>query len=249
MKRGRGLIEGDMNGQVVDGFGRLDRMLSHRGRAREHRRIVLQHVEGEDHVIGVEGLAVAPFDTFTNVDRQFGEVIVVLIAGGQPGNLLIGEGRVEVERLPQRGAADLMGGAGGIGIAQTDFRDTVCRCRRNMRIRVFSRGTSATPPAAAGAAASPPAAGAAASPPPAGAPAPQAARTTPVVARPLNRRKSRRLSSCRLASFSVIRSSSDLVKWDTSYGKLRNRLTLCRGQANCTHLRWRRQWDQSGYLT
>ncbi|MEZ4635096.1 MAG: hypothetical protein R2856_09010 [Caldilineaceae bacterium] len=80
-----------------------------------------QHVDREDDVFGVEGFAVAPGDALTQVDRQLGEVFTILVAGGQPGDLLFslgGEGREEVEGFPQRGAADLVRGASGVGVAQ-----------------------------------------------------------------------------------------------------------------------------------
>ncbi len=69
-----------------------------------HARVVAQHGVGEDHIVGGEGLPVAPLDAVAQRHRDLSEVVVVLVARRQPGNIVAGL-HVQIEQiLVHRGA-------------------------------------------------------------------------------------------------------------------------------------------------
>ena len=75
-------------------------------------------VEGVGDVLGAERLAVAPGDAGAGLDGQLGVVGVVLVALGQPGDRLVGEGAVEGERLVEETEAVLVVGADGVAVPE-----------------------------------------------------------------------------------------------------------------------------------
>ena len=89
-QRGPGLVSVILTVQRVDAVGDL----THSAIAdRDHQvgRSALQHVEGEDHVVGGERLAVAPLHAVAQLDGDLGEVGVVGEAFGLPRDQLVGD--------------------------------------------------------------------------------------------------------------------------------------------------------------
>ena len=75
--------QGELDRPVVDCLDRLDPLLDRAGPV-ELRRILLQHVDGEDDVLRRQRLAVAPLGALPQFDRPLGQVIVVREALRQP---------------------------------------------------------------------------------------------------------------------------------------------------------------------
>ena len=65
-------------------------------------------VQREGHVFCRERFAITPSDAVANLDDQFGEVIVVLIALRQPHDLFIGESAIECQRLVHQADGELV---------------------------------------------------------------------------------------------------------------------------------------------
>ena len=81
-----GILEGDLDGGVVDNGGRLEhRMVIHVMAVASRPPVVREVLEGEGHVVGGERGAVVPPDVLAQGDRPGTEVLGRLGAGGQPG--------------------------------------------------------------------------------------------------------------------------------------------------------------------
>ena len=114
--RGDGTFILTIGGQLVDGLG---------GHVHEAGEVAAPAnggvelaalVEREGDVFGGERRAVAPGDAGADLDDQLGEIIVVLVALGQPHDLFVGEGAVEGQRLIQEADGKLVVGHGHEGI-------------------------------------------------------------------------------------------------------------------------------------
>ena len=161
MEARRGAVQVDLHGPIVDRGGRCDQ-------ARDlgpvvQVRVALEHVEGEDDVLGRERHAIAPLDAVAQLDRELGVVGVVLVALGQPGDELVPE-HVVVEQALGRGLGPAaardgwrvgievaeIGEAAGVLAAQArhDQRAVawhVGDIRRNRRHHWFAAAASAAP--------------------------------------------------------------------------------------------------------
>ncbi len=96
-----GLDQVDLHGERVDdgGTGDLVGDLDRLPQVFLVLAVLEQHVEGVGDVLGVERLAVAPGDAVAQRHGDAGEVVVVGVALGDPGNVLAGEVVVGEERL------------------------------------------------------------------------------------------------------------------------------------------------------
>ena len=100
---------------VVDDFGGVEK-LGQIGQMAHGLGVVAQHVEGEGHVAGGEGLSIRPFDALAELYGDHGRAIVVLPVLGQPVFVLPGEHIEHDQRLKHRRQRTQMEGAGGIGV-------------------------------------------------------------------------------------------------------------------------------------
>ena len=148
--------ERELDGQVVDCADRSD-VLLHVGGIREFE-VALEQVEGELDVTRGEWLPVTPLHTLADVDREAGEVLGVGVAGGQPRDHLVGEGRVVEQALPQGGVANLVRCAWRVRVADARVAELPAAAAadnlerpvtRDIRGRALSRGDARFHPAQA----------------------------------------------------------------------------------------------------
>src|SRR5581483_9640901 len=76
----------ERNSVVIYFIYRLDRAIRLVGPIQA--RILFQHIVGKDHVIRRKGLSIAPGNAVAELDRQSGVIRIVLVARGEPGDIL-----------------------------------------------------------------------------------------------------------------------------------------------------------------
>ena len=107
-------VEREDNRLVVRRLNRLDVLLH--VPAVGQLLVVLEQVEGERHVIGSEGLAVAPLGLLADIDRDRGVVLSVGVAGREPGDHVVSESGVIEKGLPHGSIALLVRRSGSIRV-------------------------------------------------------------------------------------------------------------------------------------
>src|SRR5690606_17560029 len=114
--RGRHL-ELDQDRVFVHGFGAFDKHL-HIDTPAHLRAEVFQRREGVGDILGGKVYAVTPLDALARLDGQLGAVFIVLVALGQPQQLLVRKGAIKGQWFIDDVWPILVIGAYRIGVPQ-----------------------------------------------------------------------------------------------------------------------------------